>query len=76
MNNDEYIYYNNKKILKRSVNEDVLLLKDVLVQEKLTESILLYESLIVDNLSDLIKHQQDLLQNFEQPYENNINQYA
>jgi hypothetical protein len=56
MNNDEYIYYNDKKILRRSINEDVLVLKDLLVQEKLTESILRYESVIVDNLSDLIKH--------------------
>ncbi len=37
---EEFLSLNDLRIRKSSVNEDVLIMKEILVQEKLTDSIL------------------------------------
>jgi len=58
-NDNEIIILNGKQIKKITINEDILSLKDILIQETLTDSILNYQNQIVDNITELIKHQQN-----------------
>ena len=53
---EEYLILNGKSVKRNSINEDVLILKEVVIQERLTESILQFQKYYVDNLCELIKH--------------------
>lgn len=53
---EDFLILNSKRVKRSSINEDVLILKEVVIQERLTESILQFQKYYVDNLCELIKH--------------------